>query len=88
VVTVLWSIAARSVPLNHATPIRRIAASSVELRRLYRVISAIARFARELAEDPLFLPRRIVLAERMPRHATGKQTEAAIGTLRRDRPDL
>ncbi|HUB46176.1 MAG TPA: AMP-binding protein [Acetobacteraceae bacterium] len=38
--------------------------------------------------DPLFLPRRVVLVDRLPRNETGKLTEAAIGALRRDRPDL
>lgn len=38
--------------------------------------------------DPLFLPRRVVLVHHLPRNETGKLTEAAIGALRRDRPDL
>ncbi|HUN39900.1 MAG TPA: AMP-binding protein [Acetobacteraceae bacterium] len=38
--------------------------------------------------DPLFLPRRVVLVDCLPRNETGKLTEAAIGALRSGRPDL
>jgi len=38
--------------------------------------------------DPLFLPRRVVLVDRLPRNEAGKLTAAEIGVLRRDRPDL
>jgi len=36
----------------------------------------------------LFLPRRVVLVDCLPRNETGKLTEAAIGALRSGRPDL
>lgn len=35
--------------------------------------------------DPLFLPRRVVLVDRLPRNETGKLTSAAIAALRADR---
>jgi acyl-coenzyme A synthetase/AMP-(fatty) acid ligase len=34
--------------------------------------------------DPLFLPRRVVLVDRLPRNETGKLTAAAIAALRAD----
>jgi len=34
--------------------------------------------------DPLFLPRRVVLVDRLPRNETGKLTRAAIAALRSD----
>jgi len=35
--------------------------------------------------DPLFLPRRVVLVDRLPRNEAGKLTAAAIAALRGDR---
>jgi acyl-coenzyme A synthetase/AMP-(fatty) acid ligase len=38
--------------------------------------------------DPLFLPRRVVLVDRLPRNETGKLTSAAIAALRGDPHNL
>jgi acyl-coenzyme A synthetase/AMP-(fatty) acid ligase len=37
--------------------------------------------------DPLFLPRRVILVDRLPRNDTGKLTEAAIAALQATQPD-